>query len=105
MKVNKIGYDDDIICPYCNKVLVSSENEDYEICEHTAFIDSSDGFEWIRDDLKDVVTEFFSEKYDEESLSKFPLKGTLIASEGGGLIGLSVYWGFVEEVVPEDIKK
>ncbi|MBN2570485.1 MAG: hypothetical protein JXA68_00035 [Ignavibacteriales bacterium] len=96
MKVQNIGYDDDIICPYCHKVLVTQDNEDYEICEHTIFIDTSDGFEWIRDDLKNVVTELFSEQYDEESLSKFPFKGTLIASESGGLMGLSVYWGFVE---------
>jgi hypothetical protein len=97
MKVQKIGYDDEIICPYCHKVLVAQDDEDYQICEHTAFIDTSVGFEWIRDDLEDIVTELFSEQYTEESLSKFPLKGILIASEGSGIVGLSVYWGFVEE--------
>ena len=95
MKVQRIDFNDDIICPYCKKVLVTYEDEDYETCEHTAFIDTSDGFEWIRDDLKEIVTRLFSKSYDEESLSKFPLKGTLIVSEV--TMGVSVYWGFVEK--------
>jgi hypothetical protein len=105
MEIQKVSFDDEIICPYCKKVLLSPEYDEYKICEHTIFVDTSYGFDWIREDLKDIVTELFSERYDEESLSKFPLKGTLIASEDSSMVAVSVYYGFVEEVVSEDIKE
>ena len=94
----ELNHDEDIICPYCNEVLASvAQGEDFQVCKHTVFVASDYGFEYIREDFKDIIE--LSEK-DYINIGSFTtnlnIDGVKFAQYSPGPGWLGVYWGFVK---------
>lgn len=89
---------ENIVCPYCKAILVDNEEiGDYEICSHTIFVATDCGFEFIREDMKEIINEnAINSNYDAYTAS-LPIKGIRIAHYTPAPSFFGVYWGFVEK--------
>ena len=85
---------DDIICPYCKKVLATYQEEGYSNCEHLIFVASSYGFDFIREDMKNIIDENTEQGLDEYT-SQLPIDGIKYAQRASGIAVGDIYWGFL----------
>jgi len=96
MENREIRYSEDIVCPFCKKTLLNKEIvADYETCEHTIFVATDDGFEYIRDDMKSIINEDVDESYDSYT-AQLPINGIRIADYPPPPALLGAYWGFID---------
>jgi hypothetical protein len=87
---------DDIICPYCQEILVDADEDDeYRICEHTIYVATNvGGFQYVHNDFK--ILGDLESNYDEyfEMMCDLQIEGTRYNVAPPGISQFWVYWGF-----------
>ena len=91
--------DEDIHCPYCQKLLVTSEDESYETCEHILLIAiESHGFEYVHKKYAPFLkNEHIHCRDFYEYVMSLPFGGKVlcVSTSFGGTCG---YWVFLENI-------
>jgi hypothetical protein len=95
MENKEIANTEDIVCPYCKETIVKWEGVDYKICEHTIFIATDEGFEYIRDDVKRIIKEDRNGGSYDSYTARLPINGIRISSYAGNCFS-GLYLAFVE---------
>jgi hypothetical protein len=98
MKSIEIDHSEDILCPYCKVILVNQEEEvDFQLCEHTIFVASDYGFEYVREDYEHICSLDLDASNIDSFTKNLPVNGIRLVqySSPPGLLG--AYWGFVEK--------
>ena len=77
MEIKEIPYDEEIICPFCQKVIVDKEDNDPETCSHTIFIATDYGWEYQAEEYKAILDEYDSDKHSsyDEFTSSLKIEG------------------------------
>jgi hypothetical protein len=70
--------------------------EDYTICEHTIFVATDYGFEFIRDDMKGIIEQKPKGNYDNYT-ANLAIKGIRIVDYPPAPACMGVYWGFKKD--------
>jgi hypothetical protein len=97
MKSIELNYDEDIVCPFCNKTLTDYEDIDFEICTHTVFVASDYGFEYVREDYQNIVNNDADLLNIDAYTKSLPFNGIRLVQYAPNPGSLGSYWGFVEE--------
>ena len=96
MKNIEIDYSDDIVCPFCKEILLNKDNiEEYIICEHTIFIATDAGFEYIREDMKSIINEDSIDGSYDSYTAQLPINGVRLADYTPAPSFFGAYWGFM----------
>lgn len=96
----EIDNSENIICPYCNAVLADKEEpEGFEVCEHTIFVATDHGFEFVREDYQAIINDENriqkKQNYDTYT-SNLEIEGIRIADYVPAPSFMGAYWGFVK---------
>jgi hypothetical protein len=91
----ELDYSEDLSCPFCEKVLLKyPAEEQFETCEHTIFVATDEGFEYVREDMKEEIIKKKGIGLDEYTLG-LPIEGIRISQYAPSPSLFGAYWGFV----------
>jgi hypothetical protein len=91
--------DEDIHCPYCQKLLVTSEDESYETCKHILFIALvSHDFEYVHEKYAPFLKNEHLQCHNfYEYIMSLPFAGKVFCV-AGPFGEICVYWVFLEHI-------
>ena len=102
MENREVSHKEDIVCPFCRSVLLEKEVDDeFRICAHTIFVATDNGFEFIREDMRNIINENIEDEFDETIdnidayTAQLPIDGIRIADYTPAPGFLGAYWGFL----------
>jgi|688.fasta_scaffold1118612_2 hypothetical protein len=94
----EIDNSENLLCPYCQKLLIDKESDpDYTTCEHVIFIATDYGFEFIREDMSKLIDKKKSGINYDSYTANLPIDGIRIADYPPPPACLGVYWGFMDK--------
>lgn len=97
MKNIEIDYFENVVCPFCKKVLMGAEWEESPAkCEHTIFIATDTCFEYIREDMNDLIKNQEEVSYDSYTDS-LPIDGIRFAQYAPAPNYFGVYFGLKKD--------
>jgi hypothetical protein len=89
--------EESIVCPFCDALLLDyDEAEPYEVCPHTIFVSTGAGFEYIREDFKDLINRDPRGSFDAYT-SNLAIDGIRLVRYAPAPSFFGEYWGFVAE--------
>lgn len=89
--------DENIVCPFCGALLLDhDEVEPYQVCPHTIFVATDDGFGYIREDFKGVINRDPRGSFDAYT-HNLAIDGIRLVQYVPSLSSMGAYWGFVAE--------
>jgi hypothetical protein len=96
MENREISTNENLECPYCKKVLLdTTEIEPFQTCQHTIFVCTDNGFEYIHPNYTTQINpKEKSLNFDKYTLS-LPFKGIRIAQYNPPPSHMGAYWGFM----------
>jgi hypothetical protein len=98
IKSVEIDSSENIVCPFCKSVLLDKQSEDdYQTCDHTIFIATDDGFEYIREDMTEIINEDYSDDDIDTYTSGLKINAIRIADYMPAPSFYGVYWGFKKD--------
>ncbi len=99
MKTKELSYFENIVCPYCSSVLIDKEADvaGFETCEHTIFVATDYGFEFIHEKFKNVISKNVGEKSYDEYTEALSIDGIRLVQYNPPPSYFGAYWGFVEK--------
>jgi hypothetical protein len=97
MKNIEFDAEENIVCPFCGTLLLNhDEAESYQVCPHTIFVATDDGFGYIREDLKGVINSDPRGSFDAYT-HNLTIDGIRLVQYAPAPSFLGAYWGFVAE--------
>lgn len=101
METEEIEDYENVICPYCKVVVHERDGDitDWEVCKHTIFLATDEGFEYVREDMKELINkESAKGKGGFDSYTdNLSIEGVRIASYSSPPGCFGIYWGFVAD--------